>query len=139
MPCPPNEPSLRACLDAFHQLPLHDEMDRLENASVERGAEQRKARMAGMRTMWLVGLMVSVWGCSSQATSSLQKTGDSVVPDDASQTADGPVETRDDGAVSCFPLFHGCAATTECCSPNRCLNITGTFACQQEGPAPGAD
>jgi hypothetical protein len=39
-----------------------------------------------------------------------------------------------DGAAACFSLFHSCALDTECCAPNRCLNITGTSACQQEGP-----
>ena len=39
-----------------------------------------------------------------------------------------------DGAAACFPLFHDCALDTECCAPNRCLNITGTPKCQVEGP-----
>jgi len=38
-------------------------------------------------------------------------------------------------AASCYPLFHACATNAECCAPNRCLNITGTLECQQEGPA----
>ena len=37
--------------------------------------------------------------------------------------------------LACFPLFHDCTADAECCAPNRCLNITGTRQCQQEGPA----
>jgi hypothetical protein len=39
-----------------------------------------------------------------------------------------------DGVAACFSLFHSCALDTECCAPNRCLNITGTNECQQEGP-----
>ena len=38
-------------------------------------------------------------------------------------------------AAACYPLFHACATNAECCAPNRCLNITGTLECQQEGPA----
>jgi len=38
------------------------------------------------------------------------------------------------GAAACYPLFHDCALDTECCAPNRCLNITGTRKCQVEGP-----
>jgi hypothetical protein len=40
-------------------------------------------------------------------------------------------------ATACFALFHSCANSADCCAPNRCLNITGTLACQQEGPAVG--
>jgi len=40
-------------------------------------------------------------------------------------------------ATACFALFHSCGNSADCCAPNRCLNITGTLACQQEGPAVG--
>jgi hypothetical protein len=64
----------------------------------------------------------------------------SPIPDaDAHAGLDAPSESSGDGAAGCFPLFHGCTATEECCAPNRCLNVTGTLACQQEGPAPDAD
>lgn len=43
---------------------------------------------------------------------------------------------REDGAA-CYPLFHACASDGECCAPNRCLNITGTLQCEQEGPKAG--
>jgi hypothetical protein len=39
--------------------------------------------------------------------------------------------------LACYPLFHDCASDAECCAPNRCLSITGTRQCQQEGPATG--
>ena len=39
-----------------------------------------------------------------------------------------------DGAAACFSIFHSCELDTECCAPNRCLNITGINACQLEGP-----
>jgi hypothetical protein len=51
--------------------------------------------------------------------------------------ADGATGGDDAGgdAAACFPLFHACSTNAECCAPNRCLNITGTLECQQEGPA----
>jgi hypothetical protein len=39
-------------------------------------------------------------------------------------------------AAACYPLFHACTSSAECCAPNLCINITGTPACQVEGPAP---
>src|SRR5579863_3484935 len=37
--------------------------------------------------------------------------------------------------LACLQLFHSCTVDSECCAPNRCLNVTGTAQCQQEGPA----
>src|SRR4051812_35237291 len=37
--------------------------------------------------------------------------------------------------TACYPMFHACTSNEQCCAPNRCLNITGTLACQVEGPA----
>jgi hypothetical protein len=37
-------------------------------------------------------------------------------------------------AIACQPRFYPCASDDQCCAPNRCLNITGTSLCQQEGP-----
>jgi hypothetical protein len=65
------------------------------------------------------------------------------------QLADvGPVDTTDaSDAVTmdtqdvnsevdaCLPLFQRCTTDSQCCSPNRCLIITGEPPCQQEGPA----
>lgn len=48
----------------------------------------------------------------------------------------GDATGREDGAA-CYPLFHACASDADCCTPNRCLNITGTLQCQQEGPRAG--
>lgn len=60
--------------------------------------------------------------------------------DAASLSEDSSVQSeataKQDGAA-CYPLFHACASNDECCSPNRCLNITGTLECQQEGPSVG--
>lgn len=55
-------------------------------------------------------------------------------------SGDAPVDAFGGGdsggdAAACFPLFHACAINADCCAPSRCLNITGTPACQQEGPA----
>jgi hypothetical protein len=38
-------------------------------------------------------------------------------------------------AAACYPLFHACTSSDQCCAPNLCLNITGTLQCQVEGPA----
>jgi hypothetical protein len=56
----------------------------------------------------------------------------------AAAAADAAPDERADAAAdqapACYPLFHACTTTDQCCAPNRCLNITGTPACQQEGP-----
>jgi hypothetical protein len=39
-----------------------------------------------------------------------------------------------DAAPMCRGLFVACQSDEECCAPNRCLDITGTPECQQEGP-----
>ncbi len=54
----------------------------------------------------------------------------------ATRGADASVVGGSD-AAACFSLFHACAKESDCCAPNRCLNITGTLACEQEGPAVG--
>jgi hypothetical protein len=57
----------------------------------------------------------------------------------ASKDADGDLDAAVESAVdhppACYPLFHACTTNDDCCAPNRCLNVTGTPACQQEGPA----
>jgi hypothetical protein len=58
---------------------------------------------------------------------------------DLDANSDGPGESNGDQPLACRPLFHACTTTDECCAPNRCLNITGTPACQQDGPALDAD
>ena len=59
---------------------------------------------------------------------------------EADASPDGSEQVSVDTATACYPLFHACASNDECCAPNRCLNITGTPECQQEGPqAGGAD
>ena len=58
---------------------------------------------------------------------------------DADDRSDAPLETNTDHSPACYPLFHACTVTEECCAPNRCLDITGTPACQQEGPAIDAE
>jgi hypothetical protein len=55
---------------------------------------------------------------------------------DADAVLDAPGESSGDHPPACYPLFHACTTDGECCAPNRCLNITGTPACQVEGPAP---
>jgi hypothetical protein len=88
-----------------------------------------KARYS--KGMWskclLIGICAIVVGCSSSAKS------------DALSAADAQADAPVDASVACYPLFHACTATEQCCVPNRCLNITGNLACQQEGPAPDAD
>jgi len=48
------------------------------------------------------------------------------------------VADADAERFACFPLFHACTTDDQCCGPNRCLVITGTPLCQQEGPAPSS-
>jgi hypothetical protein len=54
----------------------------------------------------------------------------------ATSGADASAASGND-ATACFSLFHACSENADCCAPNRCLNITGTLACEQEGPAVG--
>jgi len=49
---------------------------------------------------------------------------------------DAAARDASDDRAACFAMFHVCSTDRECCAPNRCLNITGQLACQQEGPAP---
>jgi len=58
---------------------------------------------------------------------------------DADTLSDAPGESSSDESAACYPLFHACTSSDECCTPNRCINISGTPACQQEGPAPDAN
>ena len=77
-----------------------------------------------------IGAAVLVSGCSRSLVGqdAAQASIDADVhPDAPASSADHP--------PACYPLFHACATTEECCAPHRCLNITGTPACQQEGPA----
>lgn len=99
---------------------------------------QKRAKITSMRALCLVAVAIHLLGCKSQSASNLQKADDAVAPNDASPTHDGPTDTEEDALASCFPLFHGCATTAECCAPNRCLNVTGTPACQLEGPKDAA-
>jgi len=59
-------------------------------------------------------------------------------PTDAATGLDTGVSDASSGGVdglACFPLFHPCVASSDCCSPYLCLTITGQPACQLEGPA----
>ena len=51
-------------------------------------------------------------------------------PEDANAEWDAGTD-----ADACLALFHPCTKDTDCCAPNRCLNITGTSECQTEGPS----
>ena len=63
--------------------------------------------------------------CGSNAADSLTE---------ADAAPDASEQASSDTAPVCYPLFHACGSNSECCAPNRCLNITGTPECQQEGP-----
>jgi hypothetical protein len=57
---------------------------------------------------------------------------------DATDASDeSAMATRDvvNEVDACSQLFQRCTIDSQCCSPNRCLNITGESQCQQEGPA----
>jgi hypothetical protein len=79
----------------------------------------------------LCALLLGVAGCSSPPSRSVRNDSGADGMGDAPQTSDVG------DAPACFPLFHACGANSDCCAPNRCLNITGTLECQQEGPAGG--
>ncbi len=77
------------------------------------------------RIFCLVALGAMAGACSSSPKAS-SHTG----TDGNSQT----VEAGADAPPACQPLFHACVNDGECCAPNRCLNVSGTLMCQQEGP-----
>jgi hypothetical protein len=56
-----------------------------------------------------------------------------------SAIAAAPAARADDALMwpppACFPLFHACETTEECCPPYQCINVN-TRACQLEGPPP---
>lgn len=79
-----------------------------------------------------IGAAVLASGCGSRSLVSQDAAQARVDADDRS---DATRESSADDAPACYPRFHACTATEECCAPNRCLDITGTPACQQEGPA----
>ena len=80
-------------------------------------------------------LLVAVLGGAGACHRSLDSPDAQTANKDADANSDAPGESTGDHPLACYPLFHACATTDECCAPNRCLNITGTAACQQEGPA----
>ena len=78
-------------------------------------------------------------GLASACHRSLDSSDAQTASKDADADLDAASEPSGDHPSACLPLFHACTTTDECCAPNRCLNITGTPACQQEGPALDAD
>ena len=116
--------------------------------------------MKTLRSLALVtGILLPVAGCSSKDT--LLQIRDATVdqpaqdaPNSGGSGAGGTSGTGGSGgaaassgadasaasggdAMACFSLFHACANDTDCCAPNRCINITGTLTCGREGPALG--
>jgi hypothetical protein len=77
------------------------------------------------------GLLALASGC----TRSLSSQDAGRPGTDADVHSDASPDAIADHPPACYPLFHACTTTQECCAPNRCLNITGAPACQQEGPA----
>ena len=69
----------------------------------------------------------------------LESPGFPIESTDADAQSDATSDSTGDHSQACYPLFHACTTTDECCAPNRCLNITGALACQQEGPPVDAD
>jgi hypothetical protein len=93
-----------------------------------------------MRSPRAVILVAALGGSLASACHrSLESTDAQTASKDADVSSDVPGESTADHPLACYPLFHACTTTDECCAPNRCLNITGTPACQQEGPAVDAD
>jgi hypothetical protein len=56
---------------------------------------------------------------------------------ETSALVDAAEQVSADAATACQLRFHPCVSDSDCCAPNRCLNITGTSLCQQEGPQVG--
>ena len=73
-------------------------------------------------------LLLSLTACGSNSANTLTE---------ADASPDGSEQVSVDTATACHPRFHACASDDECCAPNRCLNITGTSWCQQDGPQVG--
>jgi hypothetical protein len=69
-------------------------------------------------------------------TAQVADAGQSDGGPDAAQVADAGQSDGGPDATACYPLFHACTGSEQCCAPNLCLNITGTPACQVEGPGP---
>ena len=76
-------------------------------------------------------------GCNSRSAGPAREGGSDSAGEGAPNVGDGADGTGDD-SPACFPLFHDCTTTAECCGPYRCLNITGRLACQSESPADAA-
>jgi hypothetical protein len=81
------------------------------------------------------GLLAVTSGCSKSL--SARDAGPPVR--DADVHSDVSLDTIADHPPACYPLFHACTTTEECCAPNRCFSITGAATCQQEGPVVDAD
>jgi hypothetical protein len=93
------------------------------------------------------GVMLAACGNDTGATPIASDTdaaaqsdiaGTDAVADAESDTlADGLNDVATSDLVDikqCLPLMADCKNNSECCSPNLCMNITGTLKCQQEGP-----
>lgn len=102
--------------------------------------------ITNMRLVRAVLLASVVGACGGQKTTGqpdAATAGDADAGQDAldvassqsdAETSADDLGAPDDSAVACFPLFHTCAVTADCCGTYRCLNITGQPACQLEGP-----
>jgi len=93
--------------------------------------------MRGPRAVLFVAVIGSALACACHR--SVDRSDSRTASKDADANSDGSGESNGDHPLACYPLFHACTTNDECCAPNRCLNITGTPACQQEGPALDAD
>jgi hypothetical protein len=76
---------------------------------------------------------LALGGCHRSVDSSDAQDGPAADGDSSAQ--DASMDSGQD-AAACYPLFHACTSSDQCCAPNLCINITGTPACQVEGPAP---
>jgi hypothetical protein len=85
-----------------------------------------------MRSPLAIVLLAAVAGTCHRT---LESPGIPIARTDGDAPPDAASDSTGDHSQACYPLFHACTTTDECCAPNRCLNITGTPACQQEGPA----
>ncbi len=80
-------------------------------------------------------LLLAVAGCSSSLSMSAHSDSGTGGTRDAGRPSDGKSDAGD--TLTCSSLFQACRTDGDCCAPNRCLDITGTLQCQQEGPVGG--
>ncbi len=71
----------------------------------------------------------------SKDADACQQEGPAFDADSSEPVSDAAQNDSGQDATACYPLFHACTSSEQCCSPNLCTTINGGPACQVEGPA----